>query len=110
MIDLDALEAALYQATSGEWFTETDGIYNATRSYLITPTGDSPQDRTDAEAIVAVRNAGPDLIAELREIRTDIAAVLDAHVKITTAYRLGARTPEKAIDTMINLRRKYNQS
>ena len=40
-------------ATPGPWFTETGGIYNATRGYMITPTGDSDQDRTDAAFIAA---------------------------------------------------------
>ena len=42
--------------TPTPWFCENDGIYNAARSYLITPTGDSDQDRADAAHIVAAVN------------------------------------------------------
>ena len=61
-VDIDALRRAAEAATDGEWFTEIGGIYNTTRSYMVTPTGDSPQDRDDAEFIAA---ANPTVVLEL---------------------------------------------
>ena len=43
--------------TPRPWFVESDGIYDATRSRLVVPIGDSDQDRADAELIVDAVNA-----------------------------------------------------
>lgn len=51
-------------ATPGPWFVEHGGVFNATRGYMVVPTGDSDQDRADAAFIAA---ANPAAIAELIE-------------------------------------------
>jgi hypothetical protein len=53
-------------ATPKQWFCELDGIYNAGRSYMVVPTGDSEQDVADAAFIAAARNRWP-LYIELAE-------------------------------------------
>lgn len=55
----EEIRDALEGSTPGPWFTEAGGIYNATRSYLVVPTGDSEQDRADAALIAAA----PSLLA-----------------------------------------------
>lgn len=59
------IQARLEAATPGPWFRESDGVYNATRSYLVTPTGDSWQDTVDAEFIA---NAPADVAWLLAEV------------------------------------------
>lgn len=61
-------------ATPGPWFTETGGVYNATRGYLVVPTGDSDQDRADAAFIAA---ANPAVVAQLLAWVEWVAAVKD---------------------------------
>lgn len=51
MTAIEQIRKELDAATPGPWFTELDGVYNANRMYLVTPTGDSDQDRADATLI-----------------------------------------------------------
>jgi len=81
--ELDALEAALAKATPGEWTVEMDGpddddspcdvvIPEINRILHGTEWADSQdfkQDVANAEAMVAVHNALPALLAEVRELR-----------------------------------------
>jgi len=55
--------------TPAPWATEHDGIYHADRLRMVTPIGDSDQDRADAALIVAMRNDLPALLSQLREQR-----------------------------------------
>lgn len=72
-IDLDALEAAMREATPGPWtFSECDdlhaaGIHSAEEKY---PFGTTSANE-EARLIVAAVNALPNLIRELRELRAD---------------------------------------
>lgn len=63
---VDALEAADKARTPGPWCTELVGVMNAPRSYIVTPTGDSDQDRTDARFIALWGTHSTALIARLR--------------------------------------------
>lgn len=80
MIDLDELERLEREATPGDWYWSKDDDYRA--HYLIS----SPRletvlecdhcnepDTADKNFIVALRNAAPALIAELRAARERIA-------------------------------------
>ena len=80
-LDLDALEAVLAKATPGEW--RADGRYVGTpnhMSYVAEVSdqngnwSDTAKSTGDAAAIVALHNAAPALIAELRASRTALAA------------------------------------
>ena len=64
-------------ATPKQWFCELDGIYNAGRSYMVVPTGDSEQDVADAAFIAAARNRWP-LYIELAEAVREWAYSLGA--------------------------------
>ena len=69
--ELEAIRARVEAATPGEWFTESDGIYNASRSYLVTPTGDSDQDRADAGFIAHARSDVPALLELVAALSTE---------------------------------------
>ena len=71
--ELEAIRARVEAATPGEWFTESDGIYiyNASRSYLVTPTGDSDQDRADADFIAHARSDVPALLELVAALSTE---------------------------------------
>ena len=49
------------------------------------------------------------LLATIDELTRDLNDAVDAHIKITAAMRCGGRTPEKALDTMLRIRRKLGR-
>ena len=72
---LEAIQAALAAATRRPWFTESDGVYNAGRSYLVCPTGDSDQDRANAHLIAHA----PEWLQALVDVAVAAQEVRDAH-------------------------------
>jgi hypothetical protein len=79
-------QAIAEAATNGPWFTESGGIYNAGRSYMVVPIGDSDQDRTDATFIATFNPSRvKELLAErdqaLEVVRAaqDIRGMIDDH-------------------------------
>ena len=74
-IDLDALESALAAATPGEWEATEYGKCRAEIDGVVCSCCLQPP---DARAIVALHNAAPAMIAELRGLRAiaDLADVL----------------------------------
>jgi hypothetical protein len=70
-IDLDALDAAVAGMTPGEWRRSVASHYDVVTD--ATPYGSrlvvDVQEHSDAAGIIALRNAAPSLLAELRELR-----------------------------------------
>lgn len=80
-IDLDALEAALAKATPGEWKwsinskrVQVAAVRHAAQVCAVWNTSAHPATAV-ADAIVSAHNALPALIAELRELRAENAAI-----------------------------------
>ena len=81
-IDLDALEAALAKSTPGRWRRGSRDEYvvvHLDHGYIV--CDEDPEDdnaervEADTDIIIAAHNALPALIAELRELRAESAAI-----------------------------------
>lgn len=89
-LDLDAIEARANAATSGPWCTDSWEIYQGTEYEpgLSTWIGETcrgmtsaEQDRADAAFVAAARTDVPALVAEVRRLRDQVAAVTALHEK-----------------------------
>ena len=99
MTDLSALERLYAAATQGRWVHDPDWrddgasqilqAANTNLAVCFMATGmDKDEHEATAELIVALHNAFPALLAELRALRED-AERLDALQSMTTGYGIG---------------------
>lgn len=92
MIDLSALEALLAKMVSAPWLVDDDGsagLWGHAGSMVVTSWTESED---TAAGIVALVNAAPELLAEVRRLREEVAAFA-MFVTVRTKHRSPDCTP-----------------
>ena len=92
MTDINALRATLAKATAGEWEGYSEPDVNLPYSLFTCDTSGGYSSRNqleplhpnDIDAIVALHNAAPALLAEIEALRRDTAGLVEALQKIAT--------------------------
>lgn len=99
-LDLDALDRLLAAATIPPWRTLTDGDGNTAivqTAHLTRDVWQIPRSDEDLEAIVALRNAAPQMLSELRALRRVAEAAKE--------YRFNCKFGPNELDERADLKR-----